>query len=211
MRPAWISDVWNTSCGVNILATNERFDRHILPAFYNKRFSSTGLNLSAKSEIKALIENNGGIYSGGFSSRNTQILIMEAASMGTEKHRAAERNKIECLTPDWIRKSAAKGFALPIEEYKIVSAESMETSTPEKTDQANEKFELTNASILSRIAVENDVSINETVLSAAGSPIRPSGTRRANANASYKETFNKLNVQAAKKAGMFLDGCNVSV
>lgn len=213
MRPGWVMDVWVSSRSDNILATNEKFNRHILPPFFNKRFTSTGLSLPVKAEIKELIEKNGGTYSGSFSSRNIDILIMEAAHLGSEKHKAAEKNNIDCLTPEWIRQSAKKGFALPSDAYKIVSPGNLLTSTPEKLDKRNEQFELTNASVLSRIGAEIDVSINETLQSnaSAGSPARGSCKQHAaTVDAPYKDAINKLNIQAAKRAGLFLDGCNVS-
>lgn len=212
MKPAWVNDVWSCSSSDNILATNEKFQRHVLPTFFNKRFTSTDLSLAVESEIKGLVERNGGSFTGAFSSRNTDVLIMEATCRGSEKHKAAEKNNIDCLTPDWIRESAQKGFALPVEPYKIMTCKEMQTSTLEKLD-ARAQFELTNASVLSRIGADSDVSLNETgaSLASVGSPAGGSGNRHtAAADAPYRDAMNRLNVSAAKKAGLFLDGCNVS-
>lgn len=212
MKPSWVTDVWASSCRDNVLATNtEKFGRHVLSPFYNKRFTSTGLALAVKNEVKKLVETNGGTYSGSYSSRYIDILIMEADSMGSDKHKAAEKNKIECLTPEWVLQSAKKGFAVPIDKYKIVSPQNIETSTPEKADKSNERFEMSNASVLSRIGGgDSDMSINETLMSNTGSPMKIGTNRGGAAIVPYKDAFNKLDVRTAKKAGLFLDGCNVS-
>jgi hypothetical protein len=62
IRPEWVSDVWICSCNENTLATNQEFDCHKLPAFFKKRFTSTGLDATTKKEIVLEIEKNGGTY-----------------------------------------------------------------------------------------------------------------------------------------------------
>lgn len=191
-----------------MLATDERFKRHELPPFFNKRFTSTGLTSTVKKDIKNLIEANGGTYSGSFSSRNIDILILEMSNIGSDKHRAAESTNVESLTPDWIRDSAKKGYALPVDPYKVVSANRAPShsstllhSTPSKDE--NPGF-LSDSSVVSRIGAE--MTINETLMSnvSVSTPDSAKGGRP------YKEALNKLNIQAAKKAELFLDGCNVS-
>lgn len=206
MRPEWVRDVWNCSRINNISATNDKFKRHILPPFFSKRFTSTGLSAAIKKEIKNLIETNGGTYSGNFSSRNIDILILEPSNVGTDKHKAAESSKIECVTPDWIRDSSKKGYALPIGEYKVMSSiKPPSHSTPDK--MASLRFEMADSSILSRIGMDSELSIDET-LASNSSMISVAGN--ANVDAPYKQAMEKLDVRTAKKAGLFLDGCNVS-
>lgn len=210
MRPEWVRDVWNCSRVDNVLATNEKFKRHLLPIFFKKCFTSTGLNAAAKKEIKSLIEANGGQYQTGYSSRSTEILIIEPKNMGSEKHRAAETNSVECLTPDWIRDSVQKGYAVPSHTYRVVSKTNAVppiTSTPEKN---KEQLDFTNVSIVSRIGLDKDISVDETMLSNS-SMVSNAGRCETVADKPYKDFYEKLNEQAAKKAGFFLDGCNVSV
>lgn len=209
MHPDWVRDVWDCSRTENILATNEKFHRHKLPTFYKKRFTSTGLNSTEKKEIKLLLEENGGTYFGSYSSRNIDILIIEPKNIGSEKHKAAESNSVECLNPDWVRDSARKGYAVPSQTYRVVSLTAAlppATSTPDKT---NDNLDFTNASIVSRIGMDKDMSVNETMLSNS-SIVSTGGRAEATSDKPYKELFEKLNEQAAKRAGFFLDGCCVS-
>lgn len=128
--------------------------------------------------------------------------------MGSDKHKAAEKNKIECLLPEWLRESVKRGYAVPNDAYKIVSPPNLQTSTPEKTSRRNDKFEMSNASMLSHIHSDNEQSINETMSSTLNGSIVSRSS--AVSNAPYKTAYDMLDVRDAKKAGLFLDGCNVS-
>lgn len=209
MRPEWIRDVWNCSRVDNILATSEKFKRHLLPIFFKKCFTSTGLIAATKKEIKSLIEENGGQYQNGYSSRTTEILIIEPKSVGSEKHRAAEKNSVECLTPDWVRDSVRKGYAVPSHAYRVVTQATAVPPTTSTPDKNKEQLDFTNASIVSRIGLDTDISVDETMLSNS-SMVSNAGRCETVGDKPYKEFYDKLNEQEAKKAGFFLDGCNVS-
>lgn len=205
MSPDWIKDVWNSSCTADVLATDDVFKRHELPPFFKVRFTSTGLSVPTRTEIKELIETHGGSYAGNFSSRQIDILVLEPSSIGSAKHKAAANNRIFSVTPDWVRDSARNGYAVSMEPYKVMSEpRALLHSTPSK--DVTTDFEMTDSSMVSRIVGE-DLTINETVMSNA-SDIAYAG-RRSIENP-YKDALNKLNTEAAKKAGPFLDGCNVS-
>lgn len=212
MKPEWVTDAWNQSRHDNILATNPLFDVHCVPIFYNLGFTSTGIDPKIRSKIKDAVEANGGKYYGGYSSHQVDILIAEKNQKATDKLKAAIQGKKDCLTPQWVFDSLEKGFALPILEYKIDLQAKKITSTPQKSVMEN-MTELTDISCISGVN-----QVNETALSAISSlsniiPIRPSGSNgnRNQQDPTYKATLEKLNISEAKKAGLFLDGCNVSI
>lgn len=209
MKPEWVTDAWNRSRQDNILATNSEFDIYRVPVFYNLGITSTGLNPKIRSDVKAQVEAHGGVYFGGYSSNSINILIAQRDQKESEKLKAAISGKKDCLTPEWIFDSVKKGFALPIMEYKIDLQAKLLASTPDKSSLPN----MMNSSDISCISDLHPV--NETALSNLSYMSNVNVARcteiGAKVKPTYKSTLETLNLSEAKKAGPFLDGCNVSV
>uniref|UniRef100_A0A1Q3EWX2 Putative dna topoisomerase 2-binding protein 1-a n=2 Tax=Culex tarsalis TaxID=7177 RepID=A0A1Q3EWX2_CULTA len=213
MHPDWVRDVWEQSLKKMVSAQDEEFAKHVLPIFYSLTITSTGLTLGKRNQIKKLIEENGGKYIGAFKSEVTDILILEKDHTGSDKFRGAVRCKKECLTPAWIVDSVEKGYALPTGPYEV---KSIKSSTPTKDDSSRDfNPDSTQLSMISHVNSRNFSTINESVMSMTANPsLVPVPTAAAAAAAvsskpTYKDSLAKINVPLAKKAGLFLDGCNI--
>lgn len=86
--------------------------------------------------------------------------------------------------------------------YEVVAPAGIKVSTPNKT--INPDFNgdsICNLSRISNVSQKNNNDIDETAVNIRNS-IVPQLT--------YKQQMEKINISDAKRAGLFLDGCNVS-
>lgn len=205
MTSEWINSVWKLSATDNIPATHEQFDKYRVPTFYNLAITTTGLSKGVKKQVQDLVEQNGGKYYGEFAGSKINIVIAKKDSAETPKLKAAMTANIDCLAVEWIFDSDAKGSALPLGKYRILIQAKKITSTPEK----GSPFNATVASV--ELSGINNATINETANSSQLSDMSENTDKdnSLNADSTFKETVDKLNVKDAKKAGNFLDGCNV--
>lgn len=214
MKSSWIDEVWKENQNDNLPATSPHFDAHKVPEFFNLRVTTTGLTRREKKDVEDIVKNGGGIYHGEFSSTSIDIVIAKKDATMTPKIQAAINQKKDCLSVEWIRDSAKARYSLPLDEYRIDLQPKKHTSTPEKRTERSQFYNTTTADI-SNISVG---TINETAMSNLSiSSDRGSNSRKRKSNDAgnenkdmlYKAVFDKLNVQEAKRAGTFLDGCNV--
>lgn len=206
LLPEWVSDCWNL-CQNRLInaATDELHEKYKIPLFNNIIFTTTGIVGTRRDKLTKLIKDNGGKYHRTFKSELTDILILDRTETSSEKFRAAIKCKKNCLTPEWITQSVAKGFALPIADYRVDKdhAPQLQISTPIKdlTTQPSFSGDCTGISEISC-----NETVNETVL--GQSVVNKESTNVA--QKSYKIILANIQVKQAKAAGPFLDGCNVS-
>lgn len=163
MHPDWVEDVWNRSKNENVLATNSEFDKHVLPIFYKLNICSSGLDVNIRKKIKDLVEMHKGNFCNSFKSSTTDILILNNGQQNSEKYKVAIQRNKQCLTPEWIIDSAKSGYALPFENYKILS--NIKISTPVKTGSNSTEFNCSNISVISHFGRSSDRTVNETMSS----------------------------------------------
>lgn len=202
-----MKDVWKKTQNVNVIirGNDTQFDNYKLPIFFNLCITSTGLKASERSNIKTLVEENGGRYNSSFTAA-VDILIMEKDSIGSQKFNAATKLKKLCLRTAWIIDSVKDGFAMPVEAYKLSSAQTRAASTPTKISDANltiSKFNPDNTQLsdISRATFcrRDDISLSETTASS-----RLSIACSSTSNQGFKQTL-----ADAKKVGSVLDGYNI--
>lgn len=217
MKASWIADVWDESSAENLLATSQRFESHKVPAFYKLRVTTTGLQRKEKKEVEEMVIAGGGTYYGEFSSSLIDVVIAKKDATETQKLKAAINQKKDCLCVEWIRDSAKQNVALPLDSYRINLQAKKLTSTPEKRANVS-NFNNTQATGIDISNIHLAGTINETAMSNlsicsdSGANNRKRKSNDAgieNKDLSYKIAFDKLNIQEAKRAGTFLDGCNV--
>lgn len=213
MRTTWIHDVWRRSCEENVSATAQMFAAHKLPAFYNLNVTTTGLNKKDKARVQELVNAHGGKYYGEFATSLINIVIAKKNASETDKLKAALAAHKDCLQVEWIIDSAAKGCALPIDNYRIELQANAKTSTP--TKRLDSSLNASSASLeLSHIQYSK---VNETALSNMSQVSDVSVFGRARKShetvslAPYKAILDAINIQDVKKAGTFLDGCCVRI
>lgn len=179
-----------------------------MPLFHNISVTTTGLVGSRRDRLSALIKENGGKYYGSFKSEIIDILILDRSQKHSEKFKAAMKCKKNCLTPEWITDSVAKGYALPIAEYRVDEdlTPKLQISTPNRdiTTQPSFSGDCTGLSEIS-CNVDN-LTINETMVGRSKSTVHKDSSEHKE----YKVLLANLTVKQAKAAGPFLDGCNVS-
>lgn len=210
MKSDWINDVWETSQRECIRGTHENFNKHRVPTFYNLGITSTGLKEHLKEDIKRIIQENGGTYHGQYSSKLINILIVNKDPPLSQKLTAALNSGKDVLTYEWICDSAEKGYAIPFDKYKINKKPRPTVSTPEKqrpSPQMNLTGISTFSSNISNISYQH--LIDETLPNTTTYSTPEKMKRQKDTGNDLLS--NKLDLQAAKQAGLFLDGCNVSI
>lgn len=218
MKDSWVYSVWEKNLIDNILATSSKFDTYKLPIFYKLRVTSTGLSRGERKDVEEIVNKEGGSYFGEFSSGNIDVVIAKRNASETPKIKAALNQGKECLCVEWIHESVTRGAALPVENYLIDLQAKKTTSTPEK--RLNDtSIEFTQESCINISNIPFAGTVNDTAMSnlSITSEISINRKRKSNDAAnenkdlSYKVAYEKLNFQEAKRAGVFLDGCSVSV
>ncbi|XP_063372235.1 uncharacterized protein LOC134660424 [Cydia amplana] len=127
MKDTWIPAVWDASLKLDINGASPEFTAHRLPPFANLQITTSGLNTHDKKLIMKLVNANGGEFSRVFLSQTTDVLVLTKDSTSSEKYKAALEFGKVCVTPHWVKDSAALGFALPVSRYKVTSTT---TSSP---------------------------------------------------------------------------------
>ncbi|XP_023248158.1 DNA topoisomerase 2-binding protein 1 [Copidosoma floridanum] len=204
----WVTSVWDTNLKETVLATDPVFDKFKCPVFLNLIVTSTNLNKRQKEDVKKLVNSNGGEFMGILDGTKIKIVIAVKSSTPSEKLKYAMQNNIPCLNIDWIYDSVKAGYSLPFKKYLIESTQAC--STPEK----NAARLPMNLSSISIIPGDNNMCVDETIASITTmSSTGLSATLSENAPTVSKENYSavvdKLSIAEAKKAGPFLDGCNI--
>lgn len=214
MKASWVHNVWQESSEENILATNQKFNIHKVPTFYKLRVTTTGLNRTEKKKVEELVKSEGGNYYGEFSSGLIDIVIAKRNTAVTPKLQAALNQRKDCLCVEWIHDSYKSKVALSIEEYRIDLQAKKLTSTPERSQLDNTQALGGDISNINFAGTINDTAMSNLSIASDISLVcrkRKSNDANENQDLSYKRAFEKLNIQEAKRAGPFLDGCNVCV
>lgn len=227
VKPDWTRRLWQLSQSDDVVLSadgdnayaRQLYEEHRIPIFHQLGITSTGISVALRTQLKALVEANGGIYHGSFKSELIQILMVTRSQTGSDKFKAAVKCRKTCLTPEWFTDSVERGYALPIEEYRVVGPEPASSahpkpitgSTPTKAHAPNESA--FNADCTNLSDIMGNVTVNESRMSTTGRPSTSAGqpVHGSRVDNSYKVVLANINAQHAKKSGAFLDGCNVSV
>ena len=213
MHVDWVTTAWERSQSEDFHASEEEFDRFRLPIFYNLTFSSTGLILSTRVSLQKEIQANGGKFMGAFKSEEVNILLLNEDKKDSEKFRAAYKCKKECLTPEWVFDSVKVGYALPLTDYSVIA--NLRGSTPKKDMLMTSKdFNADNTALseISHIHSGNtNLTINDSMMSSTS--VRSTRSNKLSMakqdERKFKRALDEITPQMQKKAGLFLDGCNV--
>ncbi|XP_011498023.1 PREDICTED: DNA topoisomerase 2-binding protein 1-A [Ceratosolen solmsi marchali] len=206
----WLQSVWETNLKESISGSDSIFDKFTCPIFLNLIVTSTSLSKRQKEDIKKIINSHGGEFMGVLDGTKVKVVITSETSSLSEKLKYAMQNNIPCLKVEWVYDSLEAGYSLPFSNYVIKYTQAC--STPEKAS-VQEPF---NFSTISVISGENhNMYVDETVASAVTMSSTAMGTTLATENLptaskiSYTTILERLNIIEAKKAGPFLDGCNI--
>lgn len=207
----WIDEVWTANAAEFVSATDARFDAFRLPVFFNLNVTCTLLSNDDKQMVERLVTEHGGIFHRSFRPNVVNLLVVNETGRDSDKFKAACKYKKICVLPKWIRDSVTEGYALPFQDYEVVGE--VRVSTPNKGGAAqNPEFSV------SHIQASGNTTVNESLVSVRSTaseypvpvPTPPVDPVDCLSNDYYKDGMKGLNVTMAKRAGSFLDGCNVS-
>ncbi|CAL4073586.1 unnamed protein product, partial [Meganyctiphanes norvegica] len=217
MTGEWIHAVWeavNKDFREDVIGTDEQFLSYNCPPLYGLTICLSQISRKDKEVIRKLISNNGGAYSPSLEMDKTHVLILPAAE--GEKYNYAKNWRIHCLSPEWIYDSIEKGYAMDMEKYKV--QKQFGASSPKKDidEEALLPPDISMCSTIMMSETQMPIRIDETMnstlapgglsfISSKRSPIAVNNDKVAKA----LEAVDQLELQAAKKAGLFLDGCKI--
>lgn len=198
MREEWVEAVWNRSLDANVRGSDNEFAKYRSPLFHNLKITTSGISKRRKEELKQLITENGGLFTGQLEMNLTNILIVDAS--GGDKYDAAVSWKIPCIKTSWLRKCVEANRIVPFRDYSVDKKQT-KASTPKKGDTVNFTG---NFSAISVIEPENfthlDESTNITTSQVFSVPFSKPDPLQEKVEKIAKEAIH---------AGQFLDGCNV--
>ncbi|RWS17380.1 DNA topoisomerase 2-binding protein 1-like protein [Dinothrombium tinctorium] len=118
MTDKWIDDCWE-QCKTKIFLanSNDYFRKYRLPLFAGMNICVSQLSPVDRSNVKKLVEANGGIYSGSLNLKVTTHLILMVPR--GDKFESARKRRIFILTKKWLEDSVEKGRLLKEEDYLI--------------------------------------------------------------------------------------------
>jgi BRCA1 C Terminus (BRCT) domain len=125
-----VENVWKKSQNleIDVRADDTHFDVYKLPIFFDVCVTSTGLKTQDRSEIKAILENNGGNYSSSLTAA-VDILILDKESIGSQKFNDVVKLKKHCLSTAWISDSLKNGYAMHVDNYTLSRIETEASSS----------------------------------------------------------------------------------
>lgn len=212
---SWIHAVWEKNQNEFIKASDPLFNNHKSPVFMNLVVTSTGLSKRQKEEVKKLINENGGEFSGPLDGTRVKIVLAKEYSTISEKIKYAMQNSIPCLKYEWVKKSLQANYALPYSSFIISPDENKQkSSTPEK----NSSHVSLNFSAISCISKDaQNINFIEETLTSSISPATVGANvftvpiqKKLNTQTFHNNCdINKIDINQVKNAGPFLDGCNI--
>ncbi|XP_057320530.1 DNA topoisomerase 2-binding protein 1-A isoform X3 [Microplitis mediator] len=200
----WIKKVWQENLKTFISATDSRFDRYKCPVFLNIVVTASNIGKRDKETIKQLIMSNGGEFMGPLDGTKVTAVITNEYSTNSDKIKYAMTHNLPCIKRDWVVKSVEAGYALPFNDYLITPKGTLKCSTPESgsTQAAQASFDCSGMSVIphsTRNFIDDTIQSMMSTMSETAEPNVPS----------YVGILESLDIKEAKKAGPFLDGCNI--
>lgn len=199
MSERWVENVWKESCKRNVHASDEEFLSFTCPVFHHMVVTCSQLARKQKEQIKSLINKHGGEFHGELEAGRTKVLVV-TKPFG-EKFKHAQLWRIPCVSPAWVMESIAHGHALPTQPFSLLQSDG-KTSTPERSNAAAALNFST--SMIQPQSLMVDETVNCTPVSTVSA--RPIESPKKD---KYVSMIKKINMNEVKRAGSFLDGCNV--
>ncbi|GLH09974.1 Uncharacterized protein GBIM_14988 [Gryllus bimaculatus] len=215
MREQWVEAVWQASKKRNVHANDEEFHQYKCPVFYKLVVTCSQIPRKQKDALKSNINKNGGEFCGELEAGRTNVLIVSKPY--GDKFTHANIWKIPCVTPEWVTESISKGHALPLEKFALVRCDP-KCSTPEHSTDTTGLPDISASIINVPTSHVNETVSLDCTKTPAKTPVKtPVGNTSMIAvnhlespkKDKHLQLINKINVSDVKKAGVFLDGCNI--
>ncbi|XP_073948628.1 mutagen-sensitive 101 isoform X2 [Choristoneura fumiferana] len=206
MRETWVEAVWKASLKLDINGSSSEFDSHRLPPFANLQITTSGLSVVEKKLIMKLVNANGGEFSRVFQSETTDVLVLSRDNIGSEKCKAAVEYGKVCVTPHWIKDSAALGFAAPVARYKICTASTSSPITENRLPDMSLNFSRITKVERPRNFIDETGATDNHALSGSTKIHQESKTDTTSYPDEIQKEFEKFDMTNIKKAGPIFDG-----
>ncbi|XP_026479826.1 DNA topoisomerase 2-binding protein 1-A-like [Ctenocephalides felis] len=212
VRHDWIEAIWKESLKDEVMGACPEFieqsvTTYRLPPFYGLTITSASLSGEDKNNVKKLIEDNGGTYSGKFQTDTTDVLVINKNGIDSAKYNAARTSKKEIVNPDWVKDSVAFGYAVAMDKYRI-EVSNASTPTKENAPDLTSNFSMMSAIVMDKQKINS--TVNETVNITIQEKMQDITLEKSCAISTLRSEIKPLfNMKDVRNAGLFLDGCGI--
>lgn len=212
MQPSWVQTFWEQEQHKLAHASSPAYSHLRLPAFKGLVITVSQVPASERKELQALVESNGGSYSGQLHCKTTtHVALLEAAG---EKYNHARLWKLHCVHIRWLYESAQAGYALDESLYALEPSGVCKKSTPSRhsEDVPLPSWDCSVIATTESTRVNETARTNEsTVTCEAKSTHSLDGANESAATlceAKSKDPVDDIDVDKLSSCcGQFLDGC----
>lgn len=126
LLPEWVYRCWEDCRDKHICATDEEFMQYSCPIFKGITLCVTGIDGEIRREIKKLVTQHGGSYSGELNMNTCTHLLVDTPR--GEKYEFARRWNLHCVCSQWFFDSIQSGFCLDESHYYTLPDEDSNSS-----------------------------------------------------------------------------------
>lgn len=131
MQPSWVKFFWDQEQHKLAHASSPTYSHLRLPAFKGLVITVSQVPTAERKQLQALVESNGGSYSGQLHcKKTTHVALLDASG---EKYNYARLWKLHCVHVRWLYESAEAGYALDESLYALEPNEICKKSTPNQS------------------------------------------------------------------------------
>lgn len=131
MQPGWVQLFWDQEQHKLAHAASTAYSHLRLPAFKGLVITVSQVPTTERKQLQALVESNGGSYSGQLHcKKTTHVALLDASG---EKYNYARLWKLHCVHVRWLYESAQAGYALDESLYALEPNETCKKSTPNQS------------------------------------------------------------------------------
>ena len=110
LLPDWVYKCWERGINSHVCACDQEFMDYKCPIFKGVTLCVTGIDADKRKEVKSLVAQHGGIYSGELNMNTcTHLLVNTPKGM---KYDSARRWNIHCVSTQWFYESIQYGYCL---------------------------------------------------------------------------------------------------
>lgn len=196
MQPSWVQLFWDQEQYKLAHAASPTYSHLRLPAFKGLVITVSQVPTAERKQLQALVEANGGSYSGQLHcKKTTHVALLDASG---EKYNYARLWKLHCVHIRWLYESAQAGYALDESLYALEPSDIRKRSTPNQS-YADDRLPSWDCSV---IKTEEFTHINDTA--------RSNENTLSLREAKPKDPVDDIDVDKLSSCcGQFLDGCCV--
>ena len=118
LLPSWVYKCWELGKDTHVCSTDKEFQEHACPLFKGFTVCVTGLEAEKRKDVKRLVTEFGGTYSGELNMNTCTHLIVDIPR--GEKYEFARKWKIHRVSCQWLYDSINSGYCLDETSYQTL-------------------------------------------------------------------------------------------